>query len=116
MSPLESILESIGPLRVYSGIYWDPLEFILESLVPPWNLFWSLLRLLGRAPAVGARGPSLARTVQDSLRVYSGVYWTPLESILEPIGTSHTWTHTHMNQTHTVHTDTDTHTPHHTNE
>ena len=36
---------------------------------------------------MGARRPSLATIVQDSLGVYSGVHWTPLESILESIET-----------------------------
>ena len=84
-------------LGVYSGVFsgslqevrqWEPgdpawrlsfrtpLKFILVSIGPPWSQFWNLLRLLGRVPAVGARRPSLATIVQDSLGVYSGVYWS----------------------------------------
>ena len=81
MTPLESILESIGPLRVYSGIYWNPLEFIRESIWNslgggsqetqagadcsglPWSLFWSLLEPFG-----------LFWSLLDLLGVYSGIY------------------------------------------
>ena len=65
------------PWKAYSQVYWDPLESILESISPPWSLFWGLLGLLAGGPTMGARRPSLATIVQDSLEVYSGVHWTP---------------------------------------
>ena len=125
---LESVFGSLlGSLGIYSGIYCPSLESILGSTRAPWrrpdngsqetqpgdyrsglpwSQFWNLLRLLGRVPAVGARRPSLATIVQDSLGVYpgvywshglysgiywdlldySGVYWVSLESIQESIG------------------------------